>query len=222
MFSKEHLRALGINNIYFKTFGGLTDVIRIISLNNYTTTVSSGGELAEKGILVIEENDNQIEIFVSVIKNFSEINTFTLFHEDPFPDYFQVKVNNLNNILSSSEKRKEFRYEVGLKNWQKFGLTKPECIFSDGSHITKNIINNASIHGVLLTGTRSHTLIGEKVIFTCAFEEIIKLQSILINSTSCGNGYFRYSLRFLEPLSLTWCNHVLNYGDLLDNTLDYE
>lgn len=222
MYSREHLRALGINNIYFKNFGGITEIIHIISLNNFTTTVSSGGNLVEKGVLVIETEEMKIEIFVSVIKDFSEINTFTLFHEDPFPEYFQNKVNSLNSILSSSEKRKEFRYEVGLKNWQKFGLKKPECAFIDGNYITKTIINNVSIHGALLTGARSHTLIGEKVIFTCNFDEIIKLQSILINSSACGNGYFRYSLRFLEPLSLTWCNHVLNYGDYLDNTLDYE
>ena len=31
--------------------------------------------------------------------------------------------------------------------------------------------------------------------------------------------YFRYSMRFLEPLSLLWCNHIISYGDYLDNLL---
>ena len=223
MFTREHLRMLDIINIYFKTFGGISSVVRILGMTENTTNVLSGNEIPDKGILVIEFSDEtKSEIFVTVIKDFSETNTYTLFHEDALPIVLQEKIKKLNDILFRSELRKEFRYEIGLKNWQQFGLSKADCSFIDSSNaFIRCIINNASIHGVLITGTLSHVKIGEKVIFTCSFEETIKLSGIVINASSCGNGFFRYSLRFLEPLSIIWCNHIVEYGDYLENTLSY-
>lgn len=224
MVGKEFLSVLHIANIYFRDFGGITTIIRLINFSNTKCTVFSGNDLPGVGKLVIEIKENltsrTIELFVSPVKDFTENNTFTLFYEDPLPADFEEKVNKLNDILIKSENRKELRYEVGLKNWQNFGLQKPDTYFLDGTIPVKNIISNASIHGVLLTGNRSHVKIGDKVIFECMFKNgMMKQPSIIINADVAAQTYFRYSLRFLEPLSLSWCNHIIEYGDYLDNLL---
>lgn len=224
MFTREHLRLLDIKNIYFKTFGGITTLIQIVNMNENTTTIITSDEVAEKGILYIElSNESKIEMFVSSIKDFAEKNTFTLFYEDPLPEEFIFKLQKLNSIIKTSEQRKELRYEIGLDNWKQFGLKKPDIIFTEKNlNQTKCVINNVSIHGVLLTGIRSNINIGDKVFFICDFEEKqIKQLSIVINVAKCGTGYYKYSLRFLEPLSLIWCNHIIDYGDYLENLLSY-
>lgn len=222
MYSREHFRLLKIKNIYFKTTGGITTLIRIMNINPYTTNIISSNDIPEIGILCIEMENRLVQVLVTVIKDFTETNTYTLFHEDPLPDELIHGINKINEVMSSSDQRKEIRYEIGMKNWQQFGLSRADVFFTEkNNNQIKCIINNASIHGVLLTGVRSHIMIGEKVVFNCKFETQVQQQCIVINTASCGNGYFRYSLRFLEPLSFIWCNHIIDYGDFLENDVLY-
>ena len=95
MVSKEFYERLNIQNIYFRSFGGITTILRPETFTPEQATVVCGSELPEKGILTIDtENKNtlqkrRIEIFVSVIKDFSMNNSFTLFFEDPLPQDFE-------------------------------------------------------------------------------------------------------------------------------------
>lgn len=222
MVGKEYLGMLNIKNIYFTDSGGLTSLLRIVNIDDTKTTVITDSRLPQNGRLVIDLiNDSQnFVIFVSVVKDFSENNTFTLFYEDPLPETFSKKINKLNSIIYRCEKRKFLRYEVGLKNWKTFGLVKPEVFFMQGSDRVKCIINNASINGVLLTGLRSHIKIGDKVIFTCSFfDTYLKQPAVIINASCPASSWFRYSLRFLEPLNINWCNHILDYSEYLENLL---
>lgn len=229
MVSKEFLERLNIKNIYFRSFDGITTLLCIETFSAEKTTVVCGSELQEQGILTIDTEDkntllkNRIEIFVSVIKDFSMNNSFTLFFEDPLPQKFRQEVENINSIQKKSEKRKEFRYDIGMNGWNTFGLIRPGqlLLFANGS--TKCIISNASIHGVMLTGNRTMIKIGDKASLICYFvKETLKLPGIIISADSVSGGYFRYSLRFLEPLSLSWCNHILDYGDYLENLICYD
>ena len=224
MVSKEFYERLNIQNIYFRSFGGITTILRPETFTPEQATVVCGSELPEKGILTIDtENTLQkrrIEIFVSVIKDFSMNNSFTLFFEDPLPQDFEEELVSINEILKKSDSRREFRYDIGINNWNKFGLTRPDLNLSFANGNIKCIISNASIHGALLTGNRSMIKIGDKAALLCDFEEKkLKLPGIVINADSAAGGYFRYSLRFLEPLSLTWCNHIVEYGDYLENQI---
>lgn len=226
MVSKEFYERLNIQNIYFRSFGGITTILRPETFTPEQVTVVCGSELPEKGILTIDtENKNtlqkrRIEIFVSVIKDFSMNNSFTLFFEDPLPQDFEEELVSINEILKKSDSRREFRYDIGINNWNKFGLTRPDLNLSFANGNIKCIISNASIHGALLTGNRSMIKIGDKAALLCDFEEKkLKLPGIVINADSAAGGYFRYSLRFLEPLSLTWCNHIVEYGDYLENQI---
>ena len=73
---------------------------------------------------------------------------------------------------------------------------------------------------MLLSTVQCLQEIGDKASLICDFEkEKLKLPGIVISAESAVSGYFRYSLRFLEPLSLSWCNHIVEYGDYLDNQL---
>lgn len=229
MVSKEFLERLNIKNIYFRSFGGITTLLCLEAFSTEKATVVCGNELPENGILTIDTEDkttlhkHRIEIFVSVIKDFSMNNSFTLFYEDPLPQEFGQEVENINSIQKKSENRKEFRYDIGMTGWNTFGLTKPDqlLLFANGS--AKCIISNASIHGVMLTGNRAMIKIGDKASLICNFtEETLKLPGIVISADSVSGGYFRYSLRFLEPLSLSWCNHILDYGDYLENLICYD
>lgn len=226
MVSKEFLERLNINNIYFRSFGGITTILRPENITSEKTTVVCGNELPEKGILTIDTEEKntlqkrRIEIFVSVIKDFSMNNSFTLFFEDPLPQDFEKELIIINDILKKSDSRREFRYDIGMNNWNTFGLTRPDLnlLFANGN--IKCIISNASIHGAMLTGNRSMIKIGDKASLLCDFEEEkLKLPGIVISADSAAGGYFRYSLRFLEPLSLSWCNHIVEYGDYLENQL---
>ncbi len=226
MVSKEFLERLNIQNIYFKSFGGITTILHPESMFPEKATVICGNELSEQGILIIDTENKttmerqRIEIFVTVVKDFSMNNTFTLFYEDPLPQDFENELIKINNILKKSDSRKEFRYDIGINNWNIFGLTRPDLnlLFASGS--IKCIISNASIHGAMLTGNRSMIKIGEKVLLACDFNDgKQKLPGIVISADSASGGYFRYSMRFLEPLSLSWCNHIVEYGDYLENQL---
>lgn len=227
MVSKEFLERLNIQNLYFKSFGGISTLLRPETFTTEQTTVFCGNELPAQGILIIDIMDkknmknDRIELFVSAIKDFSINNTYTLFFEDPLPDYFTNQLNIINNILKKSNSRKELRYDIGLNNWKIFGLSKPDINLLLPNNSVKCIISNASIHGVMLTGNRSLIKIGDKACLICRFEyeENIKLPGIIINADTASGGYFRYSLRFLEPLSLSWCNHIIEYGDYLDNLI---
>lgn len=226
MVSREFLEQLDITNIFFRSIGGITNVITPIDFSTEKTIVSCGNELPQNGFLVIDiENKNtlekkRIEILVSPIKDFSITNTYTLFYEDPLPFDFQEKLNRLNEILKKSENRKEFRYNVGLDNWKQFGLTRPDLLLSFDNGTAKCIISNASIHGTLLTGTRSLIKIGDKAKLNLVFEDGKSiLPGIIISAEPAAENYFRYSMRFLEPLSLLWCNHIISYGDYLDNLI---
>lgn len=226
MVSKEFFERLNIKNIYFRSFGGITTILRPENFTTEKTTVVCGNELPDKGILTIDTEDktslqkNRIEIFVSVIKDFSMNNSYTLFFEDPLPQNFEKEIKIINDILKKSDSRREFRYDIGMNNWNKFGLTRPDLnlLFANGT--IKCIISNASIHGAMLTGNRSMIKIGDKASLLCDFEkEKLKLPGIVISAESAVSGYFRYSIRFLEPLSLSWCNHIVEYGDYLENQL---
>ena len=224
MVSKEFLERLNIQNIYFRTFGGITTILRPENFSTEKITVVCGNELTDNGILIIDTSNKitmekrRIEIFVTVVKDFSMNNSFTLFFEDPLPEDFEAELITINNILKKSDSRREFRYNIGIDNWNKFGLTRPDLnlLFANGN--VKCIISNASIHGAMLTGNRAMIKIGDKASLICDFEDGKQhLPGIVISADSAAGGYFRYSLRFLEPLSLSWCNHIIEYGDYLEN-----
>ncbi len=225
MVSKEFLNKIDVKNIFFRNCGGITSIITLILFDSMKATIFCSSEITENGILIIDrikENfqKERIEIFVTAIKDYSQNNTWTLFFEDPLPEDFENKVNKLNNLLQKSEKRKEFRYEIGLENWKDFGLSSPAQLLTVDNHSIKCIISNASIHGALLTGERSLIKIGSKANLICHFsDKKVKLNCIVINASIAATNYYRYSIRFLEPLSLSWCNHIIEYGDLRQNPL---
>lgn len=226
MVTREFLEQLDVKNMFFRSFGGITSVITLIDFSTEKATISCGNELPVNGILVIDTLDKntleqkRIELFTSVIKDFSITNTYTLFYEDPLPFLFQEKLNRLNELMKKSESRKEFRYNVGLDNWKQFGLTRPDLLLAFDNGSVKCIITNASIHGTLLTGSRSLVKIGDKAKLGLSFEDgKANLTGIIVSAVPAADSYFRYSMRFLEPLSLLWCNHIINYGDYLENLL---
>ena len=53
-------------------------------------------------------------------------NSFTLFFEDPLPQDFEKELITINDILKKSDSRREFRYDIGMNNWNTFGLARPD------------------------------------------------------------------------------------------------
>ena len=220
MLGNDIMKYLEIKNVYFKNFGGITFVIRILEITIDKITIVSSGELPDKGILIIESNNSEYKIFTTVVKDFSMNNSYTLFLEDPLDINMQNKITEIENIKKDTEKRKEDRYDVGLNNWRLFGLKLPETSIIASKEIVKCIISNASFHGVLLVGTRSFIKIGDRIIFQCQFNDIaLKQEAIIVNSIPLKQNYFSYSLRFMNP-SLEWCKRILNYSNIYNQDKD--
>ena len=54
MVSKEFYERLNIQNIYFRSFGGITTILRPETFTPEQATVVCGSELPKKGILTIQ------------------------------------------------------------------------------------------------------------------------------------------------------------------------
>lgn len=210
----EAIKFLEIKNIFFETDGGITTIINPIEFSTSFLLVNSSAKLPPFGKIVVVTNTAEYKIDVKAI--FDKYNVYKLYLVSSLPEDLSLKIKDLNYISAESEKRKEERYEIGLENWEKFGLLKPECCIQVHGEKIKCVISNASIHGVLLIGSRSFITIGQPVVFTCQFHLLHKIsqQAVLVTSENLTKSYFKYALQFIDPVSIYWKKQIITYSKL--------
>lgn len=216
--SNEVLIYLGIKNTFFSFPGGITSMIKPLYIDKDKWEVISSSALPDSGTLVLEIKDKEkIEILCDVEKSENEnINSYILSLKNQIDTSFLDKLSNFKKVTQESEGRKEARFNVGLENWQSFGLLKPEVFLITKKKNYKCIINNVSFHGALLTGETAPISQNETGInFMCRFDnpKINVLQhALVVNCQNLHKNYSRYSLQFLDPVSLTWQERLLEYA----------
>lgn len=216
--SNEVLNYLGIKNTFFSFPGGITAMIKPLYIDADKWEVLSSSELPPKGNLVIEIREREkINVNCSVEKSDNEsINSYILTFDSFFDNSFLDRLSKFKKVTKESEGRKEARFNVGLDNWQSFGLLKPEVFLISHKKNYKCIINNVSFHGALLTGETAPISTNEPGIsFMCFFDKPkihVFQTALVVNCQNLHKNYSRYSLQFLDPVSLAWQERLLEYA----------
>lgn len=213
----DKLQYLQVKNLYFKTAGGITTIINAVDITQTYCEVTTGNNLPESGFLVLQTSVFEYVIKVTINKN--ENGIYRLNYNQELNKVLLTRLIQLDNLKNKTNQRKEERYDVGLNNSDKFGLASPECYLLLQSGKVKCIISNASIHGVLLIGERSFLKIGESVFFFSKFKNnlSVKQSGIVIAAENIKLNYFRYSLNFIEPISVVWQEKIISYSEALLN-----
>ena len=216
--SNEVLSYLGIKNSFFCFPGGITAMIKPLYIEKNKWEVLSSSTLPSCGTLVLEVKDSpKVEILCTVNESDNEnINSYILFFQNDLDSVFLDKLSKFKKVTKESEGRKEARFNVGLDNWQTFGLLHPEVFLIANKKNYKCVINNVSFHGALLTGETAPIQQNETGInFLCRFDKpkINVLQhALVVNCQNLQKNYSRYSLQFLDPVSLAWQERLLEYA----------
>lgn len=227
--SQEALSFFGIKNVSFINSAGLTVLIRPIYIENEKWICTCSSTLSNMGILRINcinsNNNSEMEIDITVLAMKSNdilcfSNCYTLILRDSIPKHIEIKISQYKRLMNRTEKRKEVRYPIGQENWKLFKLKNPSCILNNLTGIQiPCVIINASAHGALVIGSRSLAFhLNEKILFAAEFKDKRVAQyATIVNTESIQDKYWRYSLHFSEPISLTWLSNLNKLAIKLEN-----
>lgn len=210
----EICKYLNISNLFLELPSSVTVIVIPVKINEDVLTISSSVHLENKGILKIELKTGELYSIACDIQKITEKNNnYNCYFLCSLPESIKIQIGQLNHISEIRNKRTEIRFDVGLDNWENFGLTKPECLFLNKNIPVKCLISNASVHGLLLVGQRSSIKIGEIAFFSCLSKEgPINIQAVLVKSTNLTTTYFSYGFRLLEPLPIAWLKLINDYS----------
>lgn len=140
---------------------------------------------------------------------------------ETLPKFLIKKIREYNALIKKSNRRSEERYDVGLKKWKDFLLERADqrlisLIISKTENI-RCILTNVSFHGALLTGESSRLKVNEGVVylamrFTSPMETVIQ-PAVICRIENRTNELSRYSLKFIEPYSLSWQKRIEAFGE---------
>jgi len=220
--SPECMDYMGIRSLFFKTEGGITEILQPVYFEMSNIVAICGSDSIRSGLLDFEMKDGSSH---SVCVNAEPAdgtglpNCMTFIFKERLPEDIARQIMKVKRISIGSGKRSEQRFEVGLKDgrWRKFGLSSPSVVLSSTKCRAQGIIKNASIHGALLIGERSFLKSGASAELVCRFNEsFLKIPATIVNIISMdgtGSSYYSYSLSFTEPLSLLWQRKVQEYAE---------
>lgn len=135
----------------------------------------------------------------------------------------KTKIKDLEKNISFLEKRKEKRYEIGIKGSQLFGITnhKKQNIIFEGNTLPC-FFNNISYGGCNITTMQTELfkfVIGEKIAFKLSLSD--PLENIFMQGKICSvalkspenDTHFKFailSVELFEP-PLSWKNRLTDY-----------
>lgn len=213
------LKFLEITNCYFKySDSAETIIIKPIIIDVSFWIVMAANNIPQGGKLVIHTD----EIYALDVETepymFEDDDTtyVKLCFTQQIPEELQSRITKYTILRQFSEKRKEERYDIGLANWELFGLEKAEQkLFHNKNSSIKCIISNISVHGALVTGKAAYIRIGENVAkLYCTFNnpiDTIMQSALIVRIDKKTSQLYRYSLRFIEPVSLGWQGRFNSY-----------
>lgn len=210
------LKFLEIENVFFDFQTGKTAALQIEKIDNKKWIVFSSDLLIPMGIINIQTNmqEYRLKCFTKPITN--DIGEYEIELYDSLPQTLSLKIEEYNNLVNSSERRKEERYDVGLTKWQEFKLQTPDQrLYYNKTNAIKCLINNVSVHGCLVTGESSKLKISQDIVkMAIRFNdpgEIILQSAVICRIVQKTPQLFRYSLNFIEPLALSWQKRIEDY-----------
>jgi len=177
-------------------------------------------DLPKEGSIVIQLKDgreSRINCSVHKDNNSEYYNSYILELTSEVDKEIIKKLEKFKLLSSESEKRAGARFNIGLENWKSFGLNTPEVLLYLNKKSYKCIIENVSCSGVLLTGESSPIQQSDVGIsFVCGFKNprinVIQ-KAMVVRCQMLKKAYAKYSLHFLDPVSLTWLERILKYAE---------
>lgn len=217
---KDVLNFLEIKNIVFDFENGKTSSLQIERISEKEFICFSSSTLVPLGTLIIETDSGffPIKCLTQSLSYSYYIGEYRIEFLEALPKFLIKKIRKYNALIKKSNRRSEERYDVGLKKWQDFLLERADqrLIISKTENI-RCILTNVSFHGALLTGESSRLKVNESVVylamrFTSPMETIIQ-PAVICRIENRTKELSRYSLKFIEPYSLSWQKRIEAFGE---------
>lgn len=218
LLSQETLKFFGIRDVSFLCVEtGISVLAKPLLLKKKSWVCTCSDTVTERGVLTITFIENYVNhAYTVTAKKTDAIPSLTNCYEMTFdfyelPVFLSARIKQYRKLMLRSKRRKEQRFPVGQENWKKFSLKTPNCTLanSKGTSVPCVIIN-ASVHGALVIGTRSLSFhVSDRLLLAAEFTDSkTALPATLVNTESVQDKYWRYSLHFTDPISLSWLSHL--------------
>lgn len=213
IIASDALKFMNIIETFFTTNSMEQIIVRPIFMEMNRWIVTASAPIVSPGTLKIVTADQNIEIPCDTesvsIEMFS--NCYMLIFKKNLPDEMCLKLLFLKKTVRSCTRRSEERFEVGTSNFKKFGFSSPVQHFLYNDQKIQCFVNNASVHGAMITSRMSEIKTGERIKLLFSFEnppEKIVQFAIVVNRNCISGNYLRLSLYFLEPISFMWQKRI--------------
>ncbi len=218
LLSQDALDFLDIKECFFITDSFEQIIFRPIYMEIDKWIVISSACLSSFGTARIVFLENQFEVSCSVepikIENFS--NCYMLIFKDKLPENILIKLMQVKKTFRSSSRRSEERFEIGIAKYKNFGFSSPVQYFLFNERKVQCFVNNASVHGAMITTENLEVKTGERIKLLFSFEnplEKIPQFALVVNRNSFTGGFLRLSLNFIEPISFLWQKRICSFAE---------
>lgn len=211
----DFLEWIGIRNM-FAECGGMTSCLQPLLMETGYWVVSGSSALSETCTVVVRMIDGE-EFRIAAKCRRLDDGRFPRCWKLVFPEHLPERLcegaEEMARVSVESDRRKEERFDVGLKGWERFGLTSPVCILTEplSRKNVKCLVCNVSVHGALLAGGRNMRLCaGGAAVLRMRFSDgMVSQKCAIIQVRPAGNpDNSLYSVSFLEPVSFRWQRHI--------------
>lgn len=217
----DMLQFLGIDSVFFDFDNGMQTLLRPEKINGSEWICITNTELSSFGKIKLQMNDSTyvFKIMTELLDSF--IHEYKITFLEKLPEPLAAKLEEYNKLVNSIERRKEERFDIGLKHWQDFNLkSADQMIYFHNNNSLKCIFNNVSVHGAMITGESSELKPNEDVIklsvIFADIDEAIMQPAVICRISHKSKELFCYSLKFLEPLSLAWQKQIELFASKLE------
>ena len=213
IIASDALKFMNIIETFFTTDSMEQIIVRPIFMEMNRWIVAASAPIVSPGTLKIVTTEQNIEIPCDTesvsIEMFS--NCYMLIFKKNLPDEMCLKLLFLKKTVRNCTRRSEERFEIGTSNFKKFGFSSPVQYFLYNDQKIQCLVNNASVHGAMITSRMSEIKTGERIKLLFSFEnpsEKIVQFAIVVNRNCISGNYLRLSLCFLEPISFLWQKRI--------------
>ena len=221
IIATDGLKFLDIKETFFiNAAAGSQVIIRPLQMEADKWVVAVSAGLEQNGSVRVETGEGSFLLNARTepvsLGDFSQC--FLIIFTEKIPDFLVQKILHLKKTQRNCTRRSEERYPIGLKNFGAFGFSSAVQFIKYREQKCQCIVNNVSVHGVMITVSRTCISNGERIQLLFKFsnpEEKLVLPAIIVSSNYVADGYQQFSLRLTEPLSFLWQERILRYSAFL-------
>ena len=218
IIASDGLKFLNIKETFFiNESAGSQVIIRPLQMEADKWVVAVSAGLEQNGSVRLETGVGSFLLKARTeavrIGEFSQC--FLITFTEWMPDFLVQKILRLKKTQRDCTRRSEERYQIGLKNYEAFGFASAVQFFKFREQKCQCIVNNVSVHGVMITVSRTCISNGERILLLFKFsnpEENLVLPALIVSSNYVADGYQQFSLNLTEPLSFLWQERILRYS----------